>query len=168
MTSQPILTNIILFLLLVFILWGIIQILLKIKRSNEIQYKKKATLITPAERSFMKVLESIVQKNHRVFVQVRIADVITPNTQNKKNWWRLFAQISSKHFDYVICHKDTFEVVAVVELNDKSHNLPKRIERDKYIKVACLTANLVLVNIKARKYYKTEEVKTQIYGEIEE
>ncbi|MBK8605035.1 MAG: DUF2726 domain-containing protein [Saprospiraceae bacterium] len=39
-------------------------------------------------------------------------------------------RITSKHFDYVLCSKDTLAVVAVIELDDRSHNLRKTYARD--------------------------------------
>ncbi|MFD2176622.1 DUF2726 domain-containing protein [Veronia pacifica] len=128
-------------------------------------YKVKKSLFSPAERSFLGVLHRLLNDNYEVLGKVRISDVLSPdNANNKKDWWSSFNKISSKYFDYVICNKKDLSFVAVIELDDASHNRASRIERDDFVNSACQSANLKLLRFKAARGYKLSEV-AQILGD---
>ncbi|KEA61748.1 putative queD like [Marinobacterium lacunae] len=74
----------------------------------EHRYRQRKTLFTAAERSFLGVLDSIIDpQQHRVFGKVRVADLIEPEpNRNRSQWQKAFNRISAKHFDFVICKAD--------------------------------------------------------------
>jgi very-short-patch-repair endonuclease len=81
---------------------------------------------------------------------------------SRKNWQIAFNKISRKHFDYVLCSKDKLEVVAVIELDDKSHNTKKSNNRDSFLENACKSASLTLVRFRAKSNYQIDNVRDQI------
>lgn len=81
---------------------------------------------------------------------------------NRKNWQIAFNKISSKHFDYVLCDKDDLSVVAIIELDDKSHKQEKSISRDKLIESACSSAGLKLVRFSAKASYQVQVIRESI------
>ncbi|MGI0119702.1 DUF2726 domain-containing protein [Zooshikella sp. RANM57] len=137
-----------------------------VERYNSYQspgYHSKGALFTPAERSFLGVLDQAVPNGVRVFGKVRVADVINPaKGLDHKSWKTAFFKISSKHFDYVLCSEDNFRVIAVVELDDKSHNNERAVKRDELINKACESAGLVLIRFKAKSGYQVQTVRDQI------
>ena len=123
------------------------------------------SFLTPAERSFIGVLEQAVGSNRRVFAKVRVADVITPEKGlSRSDWQSAFNRISKKHFDYVLCDPNTLKVREVVELNDSSHKAPDRRKRDEFLRIACDSASLKLVTIKAARSYVVRDVREKIGG----
>jgi hypothetical protein len=137
------------------------------KSRRIILFRKRDALFTPAERSFLGVLDQASVGRYRVFGKVRIADVITPaKGLDKSTWARTFNRIKAKHFDFVLCDPQTLEVKAVIELNDKSHSNSRRIERDELVGRACADAGLALRMLKARRSYSVEAIK-QLVSEIE-
>ena len=98
-----------------------------------------------------------------VMGKIRVADIISP-VKGLDNSERQTAQnkISSKHFDYVICDRSTFEVISVVELNDKSHKRKKRVDRDVFLREACASAGLRLLEFEAKASYSVGEVRNQL------
>ena len=127
------------------------------------QYRKKGALFTKAERSFLGVLDQAVGNDYRILGKVRVADVITPEKgMDRKNWQIAFNKISAKHFDYVLCHRDTLDVLAVIELDDKSHKRNKTKARDLLIESACKSAQLPLIRFQAKANYQIQSVKDQI------
>ena len=48
------------------------------RKTQELPYEPKGSLLTRAERSFFGVLEQAVGSNFRIFAKVRVADVLTP------------------------------------------------------------------------------------------
>jgi len=130
-------------------------------------YQTKGPLFTPAERSFLGVLDSAVSDKYRIFGKVRVADVMSPKKgMDRKNWQIAFNKISAKHFDYVLCCKDTLKVIAAIELDDKSHNKKSSQVRDKFLASACGSANLKLVRFPAKSSYTISEVSETIENTI--
>ncbi|MCP4597508.1 DUF2726 domain-containing protein [Neptuniibacter sp.] len=128
---------------------------------SSLGYRKKETLFTEAERSFLGVLDQCIEPaQHRVFGKVRVADIVEPNpTKNRSEWSRAFGKIKAKHFDYVICAADNLKPVCVIELDDKSHSQKKRQQRDLLLENVCKDAKLPLVRVPAQRSYKPEAIK---------
>ena len=127
---------------------------------NEYPYRKLETLFTPAERSFLGVLNQVVADNAYVFGKVRVADVLTPEKETSRKIRQIsFSKISSKHFDYILCDKNDLSVLCAIELNDKSHNSKKRKARDKFLTDACSSANLPLIQVPAQAAYNIDEIR---------
>lgn len=131
--------------------------------SSEFTYQLRGPLFTPAERSFLGVLNSVLKDDVHIFGKVRVADILKPTKGlSRSDWQKAFNKISSKHFDFVLCNKDDLSVLCVVELNDKSHTAKKRKERDAFLENACEAASLPLVQIPAQAGYSLDEVKRQL------
>ena len=138
-----------------------------VKRSRSIQtaspYIKADHLVSPAERSFLGVLEQAAGTDFRVFAKVRVADIVAvrkglpPGDRQ-----RAFNRISSKHFDFVVCSPDDLAVLGVIELDDKSHKARKRRERDQFIADTCSAVSLPLVRVAARRSYAISELRQQL------
>ncbi|MGB0204495.1 MAG: DUF2726 domain-containing protein [Neptuniibacter sp.] len=130
----------------------------------ELGYRKKKTLFTEAERSFLGVLDQCIDPaQYRVFGKVRVADIVEPNlTRNRSEWQKAFNAISAKHFDYVICSTDTLQPLCVIELDDKSHSQKKRQKRDQLLESICFGVELPLIRVPAKRSYKLDEVKKML------
>ena len=127
---------------------------------NEYPYRKLETLFSPAERSFLGVLNQVVADNAYVFGKVRVADVLTPEKESSRKKWQIsFNKISGKHFDYILCDKNDLSVLCAIELNDKSHNSKNRKARDKFLTDACSSANFPLIQVPAQAAYNLDEIR---------
>lgn len=126
-------------------------------------YYRTVPLFSPAEKNFYQALNASVSSDYLILGKVRIADVLLPSKNlSKKRWNRHFWDISSKHFDFVLCDKESLEVVCVIELNDKSHQKRSRAERDRLVDEVCTSANLPLVWFKAQRSYDQEAIQKTI------
>jgi hypothetical protein len=66
-------------------------------------------LFSNAERSFFGGLTQALGDEYVVMGKVRVADILSPQKGlNKSNWQTAFNKVASKHFDYVLCTRDTF------------------------------------------------------------
>jgi hypothetical protein len=109
------------------------------------------------------VLELAVGDKARVFAKVRVADVLTPQAGlGKSKWQQHFNKISAKHFDYLLCHPSDLSFICAIELDDSSHRHQKRKVRDLFLKTACDSAGLPLLQIPASASYLVEELREQI------
>lgn len=142
-------------------------LILKLKiNSNEnekYEYSKKESLMSEAEKKFFHSLKIAINDNAEVFSKVRIADILEPRRQkNRKTWWKTFNRISSKHFDFVICKKDSLDVICAIELDDKSHLKSKAMKRDKLVEEACISADFALVRVKAKGQYEITAIREKL------
>jgi ssDNA-binding Zn-finger/Zn-ribbon topoisomerase 1 len=132
------------------------------------KYKKIDRIVSPAERSFLGVLNQVLDDSVIVLTKVRVADVLTPiPTANRSYWKKAFNSISSKHFDFVLCKADDLTIICAVELNDKSHAEAERKKRDEFIRKACSSASLPLIEVPAKNGYVIQEVTDLISPLIE-
>jgi len=155
-----------------FILVIIVLIFLsKIKQTEKIEapYELRGPLFTPAERSFYGALNLACESQALIFGKVRIADILKPiKGLNRSEWQTAFNKISAKHFDFVLCNPNDLSILAVVELDDKTHSQQKQIKRDEFVELACETAQLKLHRFKASASYSVEEIKSKIFPVAEE
>lgn len=132
----------------------------------DLKYRQHPSLFSPAELSFYRVLDQVVaDRNYIVFAKIRVADVLKPSSGlSRSNWGKLFAKISSKHFDFVIYDLSDFKPVVVVELDDSSHSRKDRVSRDRFLDEACLVAGLRMVRVKAKKGYALQEIDGLVFS----
>jgi len=136
-------------------------------KQQDYPYTKIDKLFSPAERSFLGVLNQVIGDDAEIFGKVRVADVIKPvKGMNRSKWQTAFNKISAKHFDYILCDKYDLSVLCVIELNDSSHNSKKRIARDQFLEGACAAAELPLIQIKAQESYNIDEIRLIIMDNL--
>jgi len=129
-------------------------------------YRLRDPLFSVAERSFYGALSLACADKAIVFGKVRIADILQPEAKlNKSEWQTAFNKVSRKHFDYVLCEPNSLSILAVVELDDQSHNTTKQKMRDTFVEGTCLKAGLALHRFKASNNYSVTSIQQQIFPE---
>ncbi len=158
--------NWIVIVILIIVILAIIKAISSQKQDivePEFPYKKLDVLFSPAERSFLGVLNQAVGKSAQIFGKVRVADVITPKKgMLRSDWQKAFNKISGKHFDFLLCNKEDLSVLCVIELNDSSHNSRQRKKRDLFLEGACQKAELPLIQITAKATYNINEIRESL------
>jgi len=128
-------------------------------------YEKEQALFTPAERSFLGVLEQAVDGKLRIMGKVRLADVVKVKKGNNKSaWQKAFNRIQSKHLDFVACDCESLGVKFVIELDDKSHNQSKRQNRDDFIDKVLEAAEIPIFHFAAKPTYTIQELQNALFG----
>lgn len=155
------------FLALAFLLLLLKLTRISLDRLVDFKYKSLGKLFSDAEQCFFHVLKQSLSDQYEIFAKVRIADILTPDhALNRRSWRSAFFKISSKHFDYVLCDKETLAVVAVIELDDRSHELSKVRSRDIFVQEACRTAGLKLLRFPCRKNYHIQTVREKVINSL--
>ena len=161
--------NLFMFIIIVgFLLFIIALVIVKVVIPNLLAPSKdypytKATLFSPAERSFLGVLDKVAGDKYRVLGKVRLADIIkTKSGLGPQDRRTAFNQIQSKHVDFVLCDPSDLSVKLVVELDDFSHDAEDRQSRDKFVDKALDSAGIKVVRVKAKKAYSLAEVEKLI------
>lgn len=161
------------YIVIIIILVGIITYLEKkiqtnnstdevIIKSNNYKedYEKKEYLLTPTELKFYKLLKTITDElNYTLFTQIALYEIV--NCKNYKN----FNKIKSKSIDFVITEKNC-KIKLCIELDDKTHNNNKRIERDIFINDMFKELDIKLLRIPVQNFYNLEELKQKIQESI--
>lgn len=130
---------------------------------NDFPYSRLSGLFTPAERSFLGVLDQAIGDRYRVLGKVRIADaIVVKGAKDASARGRAFNKISAKHFDFLLCEPSDLSIVCAIELDDGSHSKSNRVVRDEFVVRACAAAKLPLARFPAKKGYTLDDVRQGI------
>lgn len=154
----------------VLVFLGILAFIVKVvlpglfNRQAALPYQKESVLFTPAERSFLGVLESAIGDQFRVFGKVRLADVIKvkPGLSGSARQ-QAFNRIQSKHLDFVICDTGDLSVQFVVELDDSSHQQYRRQARDEFLDKALTAAGVPVFHFPVKRTYSVQDIRGAIF-----
>lgn len=126
-------------------------------------YYLRNTLFSPAERSFLGVLESILPPGVRVFGKVRLEDIFGV-IKGLERGERQGAQnrIRSKHVDFLLLRTTDLAPLAGIELDDSSHDEEDRQQRDAFVDEVFKSAGLPLLHVTAQKSYAPAEIKSKV------
>ena len=88
-------------------------------------------LLTPNEVEFYGRLHQALP-DYAILPQVALRAFIRPAAgHNTSAYWRQLAKIGSKHCDFLICTPGSLNVVAIIELDDRSHDKTRDATRDR-------------------------------------
>ena len=155
----------------ILVVLGVIAAVLKfllplLKKPSKFPYESAGVLLSPAERSFMGVLEQAVGSDYRILVKVRLADVLSVKKGlSRADWQMAFNRIQSKHLDFVLCQPNDYSIVCAVELDDSSHAEPKRQDRDNFVDEALKAAGVPLFRFSVKMNYSIQEIQKTLTEE---
>jgi uncharacterized protein DUF2726 len=128
-------------------------------------YFRRGFLLSKAEQSFFEILRNVAL-DHIVFAKVRLADLVEADERHR-SWQANFNRVRSKHIDFVICDL-LFRPVVAVELDDKSHLLPHRRERDEVVDRLFAAVDLPLARFSVRSRYNPDEVRRVLLAKLQD
>jgi len=131
-------------------------------------YERRRYLLSRAERSFLGILEQAVGRQYRIMAKVRLADVVDVQRRVYGDMRKYaFYRIQSKHLDFVVCNPSTFSVEFAVELDDATHSLADRKDRDDFVDRSLRAAGVPVFRFTAQRAYSVSEIRREIFGEKE-
>lgn len=126
-------------------------------------YIRSQVLFSPAEHSFLGVLEQAVGPEYRVFGKVRVADIIEPQRGlDRSKRQTALNRTLAKHFDFVLCAQSDLSILCVIELDDQSHQAQRRQERDAFLAGLCEAVSLPLLQIPAQRAYSVPDLRAKV------
>lgn len=139
----------------IFIALGVFLNYLTAKRKNatiaELMYIKNEKFLTDHELCYYQELQKIIDnEKHTIIAKVRLADLFHVK-KGQKNEQIAFNKIRSKHIDFVVCNKSNLEPILLIEIDDKSHQSKKRIERDNFIDKIATDTDTKILHIKKKE-----------------
>ncbi len=131
--------------------------LLKDKNTNAyLPYVKKEYLMTNAERNFFKVLQEAAGGKYYIVPQVPLKNIVQVNKYEKLQW-KYQNQIDRKCVDFVLFDREYFTPQIAIELDDISHELPLREDRDRFVDAIMQKVGLRIMHIKTAHTYDLTE-----------
>ncbi len=125
------------------------------------QYKRKDFFMTAAEHECYNALMAAVGDTYYVFPQVHLPTIVDHKIA-RQNWQRALWHINSKSVDFVLCDKAYIAPKLAIELDDRSHLLPERQERDREVERILRIANMPLLRIENHGRFNSAELKQKI------
>ena len=106
------------------------------------------------EKQFLRALDETIGDNYRVFAQVRLADLVDvgPSVSDSRRRAAM-ARVFGKSIDFVICDAVTLDPVAAIEVDDRTHLLARRKQRDTFVNSVFKEIGLPLLHAPARRHY---------------
>lgn len=126
-------------------------------------FLRRRYLLTVAEKRFYNLLRKVVAP-HSVHPKVRLADLIEAE-KNHRFWQANFRRICSKHIDFVVCDAALSPIITV-ELDDSSHKLPDRVDRDRRVNRILEIASLPILRVPVRRTYDAQAIEKDILAKL--
>lgn len=124
-------------------------------------YVKRSYLMTQAEHNFYKVLEEAVAGKYHIVPQVKLSSIIDVN-RYAKNKYIYRNKIDRKSVDFVLFEKEHFTPYLVIELDETSHQLPEREDRDRLVDAIMEKVGLKIEHVKTSYAYNLREIEEKI------
>ncbi len=124
-------------------------------------YRKMKSLLSPGEYAFYHPLLDAVDGRCAVFAKTRLVDLVRIPKETP-NWRAWFQRVSQKHVDFVLCDLATTAPLLVIELDDLSHKVEARKERDEFVDQVLHTAGLPILHFKCQQAYDVELLRAKV------
>ncbi|MEY2863148.1 MAG: hypothetical protein RLY58_855 [Pseudomonadota bacterium] len=95
-----------------------------------------------------------------IFAQVQLSRLVQCTDDAEEKFW--FNRISRMSADYVLVHPNAQQVLAVIELDDWTHDRPDRKRADAKKDKAIRSAGLAMIRFDGRKMPNVSELQQQI------
>jgi very-short-patch-repair endonuclease len=130
-------------------------------QSGPLPYRKTHSMLSPREMVFYRTLAGMTNDRWKILMKVRLADIAwlpdsTPNRQMH------FGKVMSKHVDFVLCDNQRLTPFLVIELDDESHTLPDRQERDLFVDSVMDSIRLPILHVSTQAAYDAIRLEQEI------
>ncbi len=126
-------------------------------------YAAAKSVLTPAERSFVGVLEPVLPEGVGLLIKIRLADVfetrpgLAPAARATA-----FNRISAKHVDFLLVRASDVAPLVGIELDDSSHAAERRKARDGFVDEVFRSCGVPLLRVPAKATYNPTELRADL------
>jgi hypothetical protein len=121
-------------------------------------YRLRDDFVSPAERSFYRVLCDAIGGRYAICPKVSLGDLFYAPHPDRGRALGLMNRIDRKHVDLLLCDPETLAPLAGIELDDASHRQPRRAKRDRLVYAVFRAAGLPLLRLRVRHAYDVEDL----------
>lgn len=135
-------------------------------RRHRFPYVIGPSLFSPAEQTFLPVLERAVGQGYRIYGKVRVADALQVRPRTGRRARRRAAErLSGRRFDFLVCTAETGTIACAVNLSPRSR-FSRRPSRDTLDRI-CAAARLPFVRFREGDRYSVVEIEEQVFGAMQ-
>lgn len=161
------------FIIILLILIIIALAIINIKNNNQskddnsidenMPYNRKY-LLTKNEWMFYKKIKPICDKyNLHIISKVRLADIVeVKKGLDSKERQKYFNKIKNKHIDFILYNPENLAIIALIELDDRSHEQNERAKSDKFKNNLFNTVGYKLVRAKQNDNFEKLLIENNI------
>ena len=133
------------------------------RRKKQPPYYRQRFLCSAGEWRFCQKLEEAIGDRFVVMMQVSVAAMVRVPPEEWKRWG---GQVAPMRFDFVLVERGSSFAAAAIELDDKTHLLPDRVRRDKFLNDTCMRARLPLIRFKTARRYGVAEIRETVKAHL--
>jgi very-short-patch-repair endonuclease len=133
--------------------------------ARDFTYTRKRFLLTRAEHTCFEALVTAVGDEYYIFAQVHLPTLLDHKVYGQ-DWRAARAHIDRKSVDFVLCDKDYLSPQLAIELDDWSHELPERQERDQIVERIFSEAGLPLLRLQSSNIQDSEHLRKAIFAAV--
>lgn len=124
---------------------------------------RRGRFLSRNEKAFLVALDQALGRGFRAFAQVRLADLVEVegSVDNAKRRAAL-NKVFGKSVDFVLCDAASLDPLAAIELDDRSHALSWRQERDAFVNGVFAEIGLPLLRTPARGAYSAAAIRKML------
>jgi hypothetical protein len=132
-------------------------VLMRRRKSLPHPYQRRDAMLSRGELAFYTVLRRALQGTFGISLKTRLADVvqIPPELWDSPHGWKL----SQKHVDFVLYDRQTTGIVAVVELDDRTHDTAVRRRRDRFLDGVLKSVCVPIFHVRAAARYRVMDLR---------
>lgn len=137
------------------------------KKKPRYKYIKKESVMTKTEQLFLDKLEKIVGDRFYIVPQAHLSMFLSERMKGQ-NWRAAFFKINGKSVDFLLCEKGTSRPVMAIELDDYTHHMTDRIERDELVEELCKNAGMPLFRFKNGEWNDEKAIYNKIANSFQQ
>jgi len=124
-------------------------------------YTRKPYLLSVPEKRFYDILAEVVPLDVCICPQVSLGGILDV-TSDPRDYLRHWNRISSKRLDFLLCDRNTLSPLVAIELDDASHDAPRRQKRDRFVENALASAGLAILRFRVHRSYRIGDIEAAV------
>lgn len=130
-------------------------------------FRRKAQLFTPAEHTFLNLIEQAMGREFRIICRVKLSDVVSVRqTTNKKTASQAISRASSRQLDFVLVDKQDMSPVLAIDLVHTQGKDGYKAQKDWFVSGALDAAGVPHARIKVKSGYSVDDVRECIENKL--
>ena len=131
-------------------------------QTPDIPYQPRQSLLSRGELAFYQVLRRSLRGTFGISIKTRLADIVEcpQHLWDTPDGWR----VSQKHVDFILYDRTTTRIVAVIELDDRSHDTAQRRRRDRFLNEVLESASVTFYRVRAAARYRVADLREHFRG----
>jgi hypothetical protein len=132
-------------------------------KASRSPYQKHTALFSPDDQAFFRALREAAGEDFEVFGKIRVADIVMPKKGVPRDTVRTaFNPIAGRHFDFVLCDRNSLAVVCAIQLHDKINPARQTEHPDDTLRPICESISLPFVRFHIKADYSAEELRERL------